>query len=214
MRKLIIKTALITLAIIIGACAITLGALLLFSPKTIGDIADKANNYSFAMYCYKLQYNKSEDIEDLGNIVRIVDENEDATTAVYYCELIKDHSEFTNYCVEIDAETKADENDNVMKEAEYIYSKYAVALINVDRFDTMVDVCKNYCTSNGYSMYSPFSAVIANCGENLTVSELTTIKQKLRSLKNVYLIYNSGDQLDNINTDINDIDDIISTKGE
>ncbi len=63
MRKLVLKTVFITLAVIIAIAGILFGAFAIFSPKIIGEKADKVASYKVACWAYAKQYDKDKDKE-------------------------------------------------------------------------------------------------------------------------------------------------------
>ncbi len=104
MKKLVLKTVLITLASIIGAALITFGAMSIFAPGTVAGFFDDLGNYSASVFFYEKEYIKSGDIDDLVVLIdKAYAENDGARTEEYLSELIG-HKDFSDYCATKDAE--------------------------------------------------------------------------------------------------------------
>lgn len=56
MRKLVLKTVLVVLSLIIVVGSIIFGAIALFQPKVIGNISEKVENYPVVCWAYERQY--------------------------------------------------------------------------------------------------------------------------------------------------------------
>ena len=66
MNKLIKKTALITIATLIAAALTVFGLWIAISPQTMATACEKTGNYSFAVTCAGLRYNRTKGTEDLA----------------------------------------------------------------------------------------------------------------------------------------------------
>jgi len=99
LKKLIIKTSLITLAVTLCALMITFGALALFAPKTVAGIFDGVGGYSASVFFYEKQYNKSGEIDDLAVLVDKIDEDKEPLKAEKYIETLISREDFATYCV-------------------------------------------------------------------------------------------------------------------
>ena len=100
MRKLVIKTAVITLASLLVALAITFGAFALFAPRSLAGFFDGVGNYSASVFFYERQFERSNEFLDLANLVNKIDDENDNERAVKYLSLFINHDEFENYCLD------------------------------------------------------------------------------------------------------------------
>ena len=66
MNKLILKTALITLATLVLAGLLVFSLWILCAPQTMATSCEKTGNYSFAVTCADLRYKYTKDIKDLA----------------------------------------------------------------------------------------------------------------------------------------------------
>ena len=98
MKKLVIKTALITVVSIIGAVIIAFGAFAMFAPKSVASFFDGVGGYSASVFFYERQYEKTGDFSDLVVLVDKIDDYTDPDTAKKYLKIFIEHQEFENYC--------------------------------------------------------------------------------------------------------------------
>lgn len=68
MRKLVIKTVLISIAVIIFIIGCLFGAFAIFSPKTIGEKAEKIGSFKVACWAYEKQFEKDDTDESLSDV--------------------------------------------------------------------------------------------------------------------------------------------------
>lgn len=68
MRKLVIKTVLITLAVIILIGVCVFGGFAIFSPKVIGDKSEQIGSYKIACWAYEKQYEKDKTEEAFNEL--------------------------------------------------------------------------------------------------------------------------------------------------
>jgi hypothetical protein len=102
MKKLVIKTASITLAVIIGIMALTFGALCLFAPKTVARLFDGAGGYSPSVFFYEKQYNKTQSTDDLYYLVLKLDDQKDPTKTREYLSVFLQLEDVEDYCKTFD----------------------------------------------------------------------------------------------------------------
>ena len=116
LKKLVIKTAVITLASILVALAITFGAFATFAPRSLAVFFDGVGNYSASVFFYEKQYVKSQSFDDLVYLVDRIDDDNDQVRAKKYLGDLIAHKDFANFC----------ENKEVMgiPFAEYYQGRY------------------------------------------------------------------------------------------
>ncbi len=98
MRKLVIKTAVITLASLLVALAITFGAFALFAPRSLAGFFDGVGNYSASVFFYEKQYGNTEDFNDLVVLVDKIDDVSDGERAKKYLAILINHADFEEFC--------------------------------------------------------------------------------------------------------------------
>ena len=69
MNKIILKTALITLASLIVASLMVFSLWILCSPQSMASACEKTGNYSFAVTCADLRFKYTKNVDDLARCV-------------------------------------------------------------------------------------------------------------------------------------------------
>lgn len=208
MGKLIGKTVAITVVAFIGALAITFGALALFYPGTLANFFDALGGYSASVYFKEKEYQGSGEVSDLAVLVIMLDEDKDAGKTAKYCKVLIDEnlSEFNRYCS--NEGKKVFGSVNATKE--FFYDKYAVAEINTGDIKAAISIAANCVKICGYTASNPFRTFIYEKADELNITELDAIKEKLNELKNNY---GSGSSTyDAVVTDIENLNTIIGEK--
>ncbi len=155
MKKLVVKTSLITLATIVGAVIIAFFSLWIFSPKTLANVFDGVGAYSASLYFYEQNYNKTEDIRDLALLVDELIKNEDNENLETYSKKLISDNGFYNYCL-VQDRTYLD----AITTKEYYTGVYAIALINNGKLETAITFMSDCVGEDGYTDYNPFRTVI------------------------------------------------------
>lgn len=209
MKKLIIKTAILTLLGIICAVFITFGILTITSPKLIGNIGSKFNNYKVAVSFYEKQYNKTLDIEDLYNLVNVLDADKTPDKTEYFSKLLLDEGKKEE---NKDFFKKKDVGKNQVKTKNYIASKYVISRYNAKTgfnyiltFSTSIVQEGDY-TARNYVEGNPYSSLIASKGSTMTIDELQAVKKELESIKYSF----SDKEYERINADITLVKELIA----
>ena len=156
MKKLVIKTVAIVLSIIVGVVAITFGVLCLTTPKTIAKGFESLGNYSASKYFYEMQYDKTENVDDLLVLIDNAYGHNDKTNLQGYLSELIGHKKFKKFCT--------DKNANLlsggMKTEEYYSAFYASVLFDNGNFDGAKDFCASYVDTMGYTKFNPFTELI------------------------------------------------------
>ena len=175
MGKLVLKTVAITLAAILGVCMIIFGTLAMVAPAKIASFFDKIGWYNSSVRYYEKQYGESENIEDLAVLILKIDDERDSAKEKKYLEILLNRSDYKSYCT-----TKDNENESLeIKTNEYYSGAYALALVRVGRFNDAVNFAYDFVRNNTYTAYNPFSTIIAELGETLSLEQLEKIKTKV-----------------------------------
>lgn len=203
MGKLIGKTVAITVVAFIGALAITFGVLALFCPGTLANFFGALGGYSASVYFKEKEYAKTGEVSDLAELVIMLDEDKDAGKTAKYCKMLIDEnlSEFNVYC----SEEGKKGFGSVSAAKEFFYDKYAVAEINTGDITAAIDVAANCVKICGYTASNPFRTFIYEKADELNVTELNAVKEKLNDLKDNYgsgsVTYNAVvTDIENLNT--------------
>ncbi len=194
MKGLIVKTALITLAIIFSVVLLVVGALSIFSPITLAKGFDGLGCYSLTTYFYEKNYQKSEDIEDLALLAIKLNQDSDGEKAEKYLKELVRHENFNEFCA-------SEQGGNVYNK-EFYTGKYAVVLVKNSKLIDAIDVADVFVLENGYTDFNPYSVLLIECGKNLSVEDLNLIKGKLTTFIDVF----SSSQ--NVATDIEYIEQL------
>ncbi len=97
MKKLIIKTSIITLVIILTVGFALYGFLSLLYPSSIASMAFRFNDKETCITYSEKQYEKSKDIADLALLTERTVWAKDYELTVKYSSILLSHSEFYNY---------------------------------------------------------------------------------------------------------------------
>ena len=170
-----LKTVTITLAAVLGVCMIIFGTLAMVAPAKVADFFDKLGWYNTSVHYYEKQYGKSDSIEDLAVLILKIDDESDSAKEKKYLETLLNHTDYKSYCTLKDSES---ENAEV-KTNEYYSGAYAIALVRVGKFNDAISFAYDFVSKNTYTAYNPFSALIAELGESLSLEQLEKLKNKV-----------------------------------
>jgi hypothetical protein len=194
----------ITLSALLGACLITFGSLALFAPASLGNFFGGLGMYNSSIHFYEVQYGKSQSIEDLAVLVLKLDEKNDSKKVETYLEKMISLDNFEEYCEKLDKK-----GNSSLSSSKVFQGKYAVSLVRNNKFDKAVDFAHDFAVRHGggtdidgYVKGNPFSAIIAEVGEELTDEQLS----KLETAISQYL---GGIHSDIVELDIENIKQLI-----
>ena len=180
MKKIIIKTAIITFCMILICTAILHCIFALFFPKSLSKFYKKLNNNSMAVKYMEREYIRSSDFDTLTALCELVDEHKDGATAEEYISLMlsADNEErFADYC------GKADLNGASISTREFYNAKLVIAIYSQDRQIEAIHKAEELIKKNGYTQNNPFYLLILDCGEKLSDSEKSEIENCIEELK-------------------------------
>ena len=180
MTKLVLKTVVITLIAVLGACSVIFGSLVLFAPVTVADFASGMGMYKTAIYCYEKQYGKSDNIDDLAVLILKIDEQKDSEKSEKYLEIMCNRVDYAEYCNVSDSNIGGAQ----VSLDEFYRGKYAVALVKNGKFEIAINVAKGYASEKGYTNFNPFSVIIAELGRQLTAEQLGTLRTEINAYVN------------------------------
>ncbi len=178
MKKLILKTVLITLACVIGLLAILFGVFAIFFPSILAKTADNLGNYDVAIHYYEKQYQKTEDLDDLFVLCQKLDVKESPESAKEYLSIMVRSDGFVDFCLEQDKISAED-----IACGEYLTSKYVCAIYECGQTGVAIVVAREMVEEFGYTAYNPFYTLTLRYGAKMTDSELTEIKDTITQIK-------------------------------
>lgn len=177
MKKLIIKTAAITLAAIIIMALLIYGALAAFSPKSLAEFYDNAGNAGLAREYYARAYEKSGDINDLYVFCVKADEKGDAAKSAKYLEIMTKKEGFEEFCRGIDAGYTVK-----ITTAEFLRGKCAAANYYAFGVSKAVESALSF-TGGAYAENNAFTLFISRCVKDFSVEDKAAISAALESVK-------------------------------
>lgn len=196
MKKIIVKTSLITFLALIVLTLIAYFVVGGVKPKILADFYYQVGYYQTAEKYYERQYDKTGDVQDLYNIVVALDQEYQGQKTYNYAVELLNHQDFESFCQSIKVQyTK-------LSTEQYVINKGAVGLSNVD-FNGAMDFCFEKTKVLGYTEFNAYRAVIASKTE-LTVEQKSAVKDSLNSLAQHI---DNAEQLNNLNQDLELIND-------
>lgn len=141
MKKIILKTALITLGSVIALLALAFGIASLAFPKNMSKICEDMGNYRLAASYAERQYDYTGSTDDLYRCADLYIRIGDRVNTVKYCEKLV---------------TKQDFKEKVGGKVQYIYGNYATALYLSGNGDKAVEIAEKsvedgFCIPNAYA---------------------------------------------------------------
>lgn len=132
MNKVILKSAIITVASIVLAALFVFSLWILISPQTMASACENTGNYSFAVTCANLRYKYTNDVYDLARCAQDSILAKKDNLVVEYCEKLVEDSKFEEVC------TTKDEYISSTDYGEYAsgYKKYIFANLSRSQYRT------------------------------------------------------------------------------
>lgn len=129
MKKLVVKTACLSLAFLLGSICCAFGLATIFAPGRVGVLFDGVGGYSASVFFYEKQYKKTGNVEDLYTLVSNLDVYSDSVRAEKYFTKIIVHDGFDGLCQELDKD-----NDGLSTK-DYCYGSLCFALAENGKTD-------------------------------------------------------------------------------
>ncbi len=168
MKKLIIKTSAISLALILIVGFAFYGLLGLMYPSSIASLAFRVNNKSVCLKYSEKQYEKTNDIEDLALLIERAIWAKDYERTIKYSSQLLNSKDFEEYA-----------SDKSGYQA-YIACSYVEALYLSDEKEKSIEIAFSYY--NGNSELNPVRVLVLSSKNDLET--LNKILKKLNSLEN------------------------------
>lgn len=149
MKKIIIRTAVITLCGVLAFIALLYGALTLFAPKALANFWGGLGSDNLAKTFSEKQYEKTEDISDLYNLIVVLDAEEDAEKVVLYTEKLLNEQGFKEFC------SQNDVSGAKISTVQYVSVKYVYSLVSLNQQKKALEFSKEFVSEFGYTEYNP-----------------------------------------------------------
>ena len=176
MKKLVVRTVVITLASVIGIASCLLAALALFMPQQMAVIFESVGGYEVSVMYYENQYEKTGDIEDLVVLVDKTYGANDTRGAEKYLAKLINHKDFESFC------SKGNNEPNTLTDKEYYYGYYALTLARNAKFSEALKVGEDFVKDNGYTKFNPLRMLVVDYLSQAQDCEKNNLKEKLQSV--------------------------------
>lgn len=165
MKRLILKTAGITLAVIVGLAVLIFGGVTLFAPGAMVPLCRITGSYGMAAWYAGLEYDKTQDIGDLQSVIYLSDLSHRYDRLVEYCPAMLGHAEFEAFCEETDR-TENSPYVDLGGYRTFVYSVYVEALYRTGDQTTALTVAADETAKSGYTEINPVRALISCAAED------------------------------------------------
>ena len=161
MKKIIIKTALITLGAIVGVCLCVIGVIFAFFPVTVANFYQSTGNSEKALKYSEKAFNKQENSQNLQRVLlACIDADNGEKLQEYY--LI--YKENDGYAISKDNEL-------------YVAGNYCVYLAENGKGDEAIEIASSYFLD--YTKSNPYRYLMAYAFENKNDQFLNSISISL-----------------------------------
>ena len=174
MKKLVIKTVVLTFISFIALFLIFYCCFSAAAPKTLADVWSDMGSYSFSIKYYEKQYEKTNDLFDLAVLCNKVNEQSDSSRAVTYLKALTEHENFSALC-----ETEDKKFSYTFTAYEFYFGKYAVASYYESGIGSALAVAEK-SVKTGYTEHSAFYSLLGI--ESLTKDDGDSIKTAIEGL--------------------------------
>ena len=103
MKKLIVKTALVTLGSLLAVFLLLLTAMTMYAPRTMASLMDSVGNRSLSLWYTELAYQKFGETDDLTDVFDKAVAAEDTERTVKYGRTLTERADFGEICAAQDA---------------------------------------------------------------------------------------------------------------
>lgn len=165
MKKQVIKTALITLAVLVIISALAFGSFCLFAPASAGEFFSDAGKFETALRYAERAYEKEGSAQNLKTLVNRAINANDEDKIIAYGELF----------------LKRSDGGWTVDEVYRVAGKYCVALIKKGEAEKAVSTAALF--SGGYGNLNPFESIILHGTQNKDKSLLQLTLAKLEAFK-------------------------------
>jgi hypothetical protein len=176
LKKLVVKTAIITLASLICTLLIAFGALAVCAPNYLGRVFDGTGNHSVAVFFYEKQFEKTGNVDDLNTLVLKLDVKDDSQKAEKYYKKIIEHSDFESLC------QSQNSQNGLIGAKDFYVGQYVLSLAYNGKFEDAVAYSKDYIGAS-YQKNNPFQSLIYNYLTSDKVDQINAVKVALEEVE-------------------------------
>ncbi len=177
MKKLVLKTTIITLVSIALCLLIAFSVLAIGFPSVIAKGADKIGAKKTAVRFYERQYEKTDKIDDLYVLCFSAFNAQDYKTAEEYFTALNDKEGFESFCQDRDEER----NSNILS-LDVCNGALVRATFETEGLQTALELSVSLVAKWGYAEYSPFLFLLESYGKKLNATQLAQIKTNINAI--------------------------------
>lgn len=185
--KLIVKTALITLMLVVFAFGYFVVTVSAVAPKTMANTFASLGFNKTSYLVYKRVYAREKTNENLYNVIQLSISRKNYKDMEYYIDLMLSGDNFNKFSAKVDEETKKvigeEYNSYINSYANYLAAQYTIALYNNGKIleAKMIAIDSLDPNSNASAFYAYTDCVMND--KNMLESQKT---REFRTLKNKY----------------------------
>ncbi len=177
MKKLVLKTTIITLVSILLCLLIAFGVLAIGFPSIVANGADKIGAKKTAVYFYERQYEKTDKIDDLYVLCFSAFNAQDYKTAEEYFTTLNNKEGFESFCQDRDEER----NSNILS-LDVCNGALVRSTFETQGLEQALEQATLLVAKWGYAEYSPFLFLLESYGRKLNTSQLTQVKTQINAI--------------------------------
>lgn len=178
MKNLVIKTVVITLAAIVSFMAVVFCVLSVLIPKTVAGMLDNIGSKSASVFLYDLNYQRTNDINDLVDIIDKTYLDDYKYGQQKYVEQLIYGDEFSTFCRQKDSSTKSK-----VTTKEYYYGLYVGTLVETCQFDKAISVANEFIEQMGYTQFNPLNTILVEYKYKLEEQQLEVLEKEIQDAK-------------------------------
>ncbi len=184
MKKLVVKTIFITIAVILAVCFAVMSAFCVFKPRIIAKMFDGLGKYDASQYFYERQYEKTQEIDDLFALIDNAYEKQDVKGLRKYVGNLISHKDFKAYYQNKNTGLKPGD----MQTEEYYASWYAELLFMAEGFASALKFSRSYVVKAdgsvymGYTKFNPMRT-LATKNQELSAEQKQALIKELSALQ-------------------------------
>lgn len=177
MEKLVVKTAVKTVLVILGVIVVIFAIFNFAFPQHMATLTESMGNYSLAVKYASLRYSYTHDCADLA---RCVDDSillgNDAYILQYGEEIIA-HGDFDEYC-----RKKEEEMGGGYDYRSKVLTKVAVSYYNTGRVRQAIDIASELCGTSSFGYGNALMALCARIKSNSDASSAALVLPVLEGI--------------------------------
>lgn len=177
MKKLIVRTIITTILLIIAVGMVAYAVVGVVSPKTLYNFYSKTGSYSLSVRYAEKQYKKTSDFDDLKILCDTLDEKKSASKTVEYLEKFLTDANFEDFSKSSSTSTTK------MGTAEYYSGKLVIAIYVDSGIANAISKAEQIVKNRSYTEYNPFYQLILDCGESFSAEDKNAMSNKISTLK-------------------------------